>query len=54
MDDFAMRDAGSGRGLGLLRDPMRNRGTAFSRDERRRLGLEGLLPHQVESLELQV
>jgi len=42
------------RGLQLLRDPALNKGTAFSREERRSLGLEGLLPEQVESLELQV
>jgi malate dehydrogenase (oxaloacetate-decarboxylating) len=42
------------RGLALLRDPALNKGTAFSPEERRCLGLEGLLPQQVESLELQV
>jgi malate dehydrogenase (oxaloacetate-decarboxylating) len=42
------------RGLQLLRDPALNKGTAFSLEERRTLGLEGLLPEQVETLELQV
>ena len=42
------------RGLDLLRDPTRNKGTAFSQAERQSLGLEGLLPAQVESLEIQV
>ena len=42
------------RGHALLRDPVLNKGTAFTREERRTLGLEGLLPQQVESLELQV
>ena len=42
------------RGLDLLRDPAFNKGTAFCLAERRSLGLEGLLPPQVESLELQV
>jgi malate dehydrogenase (oxaloacetate-decarboxylating) len=42
------------RGLDLLRDPAFNKGTAFCLSERRALGLEGLLPPQVESLELQV
>ena len=42
------------RGLAVLRDPQLNKGTAFSREERAELGLEALLPDQVESLELQV
>jgi malate dehydrogenase (oxaloacetate-decarboxylating) len=42
------------RGLQLLRDPALNKGTAFSHEERQALGLEGLLPEQVETLELQV
>ncbi|MFZ9951021.1 MAG: NAD-dependent malic enzyme [Vulcanococcus sp.] len=42
------------RGLALLRHPALNKGTAFSREERRQLGLEGLLPEQVETLERQV
>jgi malate dehydrogenase (oxaloacetate-decarboxylating) len=42
------------RGLQLLRDPALNKGTAFSVAERLALGLEGLLPEQVETLELQV
>ncbi|CAB3807501.1 NAD-dependent malic enzyme [Paraburkholderia ultramafica] len=41
-------------GAALLHDPTHNKGTAFSREERRRLGLEGLLPHAVEPLERQV
>ena len=41
------------RGLDLLRDPAFNKGTAFCLAERRALDLEGLLPPQVESLELQ-
>ncbi|MBM5796915.1 MAG: malic enzyme, partial [Cyanobacteria bacterium K_Offshore_0m_m2_072] len=42
------------RGSALLRDPVHNRGTAFTHAQRRALGLEGLLPQQVETLELQV
>ena len=42
------------RGLDLLRDPVLNRGTAFSQAERLAFGMEGLLPPQVESLETQV
>ncbi len=41
-------------GAGLLEDPARNKGTAFSLEERRQLGLEGLLPYAVESLDRQV
>jgi len=41
-------------GAALLHDPMLNKGTAYSRDERRKLGLEGLLPHAVETLDRQV
>ncbi|HEY7187572.1 MAG TPA: NAD-dependent malic enzyme [Vicinamibacterales bacterium] len=36
-----------------LSDPLTNKGTAFSADERRRLQLEGLLPPRPESLEEQ-
>ena len=41
-------------GLALLNDPVHSKGTAFTADERRRLGLEGLLPSSVESLDRQV
>ena len=41
-------------GVTLLDDPVRNKGTAFSPEERRRYGLEGLLPHSVESLDRQL
>jgi malic enzyme len=34
----------AGRGADLLRDPMLNKGTAFSPNERRLLGIEGLVP----------
>jgi malate dehydrogenase (oxaloacetate-decarboxylating)(NADP+) len=41
-------------GGGCLDDPMVNKGTAYTRDERTRLRLEGLLPPRVESLQEQV
>ncbi len=40
-------------GLELLRDPRLNRGTAFSLEERRALGLEGFLPPVADALETQ-
>jgi malate dehydrogenase (oxaloacetate-decarboxylating)(NADP+) len=41
------------RGVDLLRDPVLNKGTAFTKDERRALGLEGLLPPIVFTMEQQ-
>ena len=41
-------------GLNLLHDPIRNKGTAYSRTDRQQLRLEGLLPHAVETLDRQV
>ena len=41
-------------GIDLLREPTLNKGTAFTEEERRTLGLEGLLPPYVTSLETQV
>jgi malate dehydrogenase (oxaloacetate-decarboxylating) len=42
------------RGRALLENPLLNKGTAFTEDERRDLGLAGLLPPRVETLEEQV
>src|ERR1700678_530820 len=42
------------RGMELLNTPILNKGTAFSDEERTRLGLHGLLPPQVETLDEQV
>ena len=42
------------RGADLLNNPRLNKGTAFSRSERRELELEGLLPWQMETIEQQV
>jgi malate dehydrogenase (oxaloacetate-decarboxylating)(NADP+) len=41
-------------GVALLNDAARNKGTAFTSQERRELGLEGLLPHSVDSLDRQL
>ena len=41
------------RGVALLEDPIVNKGTAFDADERRALGLDGLLPPAIETLEQQ-
>ncbi|MFJ4623989.1 NAD-dependent malic enzyme [Streptomyces sp. NPDC088812] len=42
------------RGRAVLADPRLNRGTAFTREERRELGLVGLVPPQVLTLDQQV
>jgi malate dehydrogenase (oxaloacetate-decarboxylating)(NADP+) len=42
------------RGQDVLRDPARNRGTAFTVEERLKYGLEGLLPPGVTTMELQI
>ncbi|MEZ4694982.1 MAG: NAD-dependent malic enzyme [Rhodothermales bacterium] len=41
-------------GVRLLHDPLRNKGTAFTAEERDALGLRGLLPPAVQSMETQV
>src|SRR3984957_13811016 len=43
-----------GPGVRVLEDPLTNKGTAFSEEERSELGLRGLLPTVVETLEQQV
>jgi hypothetical protein len=40
-------------GIELLHDPNLNKGTAFSREERNALGLHGLLPPHVATIEEQ-
>src|SRR6478736_656398 len=47
-------DANPPRGIALLRDPLLNKGTAFTEQERDALGLRGLLPAHVLSMEAQV
>jgi malate dehydrogenase (oxaloacetate-decarboxylating)(NADP+) len=41
-------------GHSLLRNPRKNKGTAFTLDERKAYGIEGLLPDAVETLETQM
>jgi malate dehydrogenase (oxaloacetate-decarboxylating)(NADP+) len=42
------------RGMALLRDPLLNKGTAFTEAERDTLGLRGLLPAHVLSMDEQI
>jgi malate dehydrogenase (oxaloacetate-decarboxylating) len=42
------------RGMQLLQTPAWNKGTAFTLEERTRLGLHGLLPHQIETIDEQL
>jgi malate dehydrogenase (oxaloacetate-decarboxylating) len=41
-------------GPALLEAPLLNKGSAFTREERQQFNLEGLLPHQIESIDNQV
>ncbi len=41
-------------GLAMLADPVLNKGTAFTREERQAHGLDGLLPDAVETLDRQI
>ena len=41
-------------GSSILRDPRKNKGTAFTLEERKKYGLTGLLPDIVETMETQV
>jgi malate dehydrogenase (oxaloacetate-decarboxylating)(NADP+) len=54
--DAAMTDKSDATPTGYqrLRDPRLNKGTAFTEAERRKYGLEGLLPPAVVSLDLQI
>jgi malate dehydrogenase (oxaloacetate-decarboxylating)(NADP+) len=50
----ALKSAESHRGVALLRDPLLNKGTAFTDAERDALGLRGLLPPRVSTQEEQL
>lgn len=41
-------------GINIINDPFKNKGTAFTAQERKELGLEGLLPPYVQTLDEQV
>src|SRR5450759_3228759 len=47
-------EASPANGEQILRDPMRNKDAAFTLAERRRLGIDGLLPPAVQTIEQQV
>lgn len=53
-DDSAPQFKAKLRGMALLRDPRLNKSTAFGEAERERLGVAGLVPAAIESLEIQV
>src|SRR6185369_16708989 len=42
------------RGLAVLNSPLLNKGSAFTAEERKALGLTGLLPPDINTLETQV
>jgi malate dehydrogenase (oxaloacetate-decarboxylating)(NADP+) len=41
-------------GYSLLRDPRKNKGTAFTKEERKKYGLLGIIPDAIETLETQI
>ena len=51
--DGVLRLKVSARGPEVMRDPLLNKGTAYSENERRALGLDGLLPTQQNNIEQQ-
>src|SRR4030095_417018 len=46
MSDQILQLLGNKRGYDVLRDPLLNKGSAFTLAERAKLGLEGILPQQ--------
>jgi malate dehydrogenase (oxaloacetate-decarboxylating) len=53
-DRFASTLPANLRGQGLLDDPLYNKGTAYTEKEREKLGLSGLLPPHVDSIQDQL
>ncbi len=49
-----MAETGRHSALDLIRDPLLNRGVAFTEEDRTRLGLRGLLPSAIQTLDVQV
>ena len=41
------------KGYALLNDPFLNKGTAFTKEEREQLGLIGLIPDRIQTIEQQ-
>jgi malate dehydrogenase (oxaloacetate-decarboxylating)(NADP+) len=42
------------KGYSLLRNPRKNKGTAFTLEERKNYGLEGIIPDSIETMETQI
>ena len=53
MTDQILKLLGNKRGYEVLRDPLLNKGSAFTLAERAKLGLEGILPPQVNEMATQ-
>src|SRR5258705_13740690 len=49
--NFQTQSLDTQHGVALLNDPVRNKGTPFTRDELKRLQLEGLLPAPTDTLD---
>ena len=47
-------DTDKPRGVAILRDPLLNKGSAFTQEERNALGLRGLFPPHISTQEEQV
>jgi malate dehydrogenase (oxaloacetate-decarboxylating)(NADP+) len=54
MERHPSAEGGAQTNAALFNDPALNKGTAFAKQERRRYGLEGLIPQAVETLDCQL